>query len=316
MTKREGFLDKVYDLDDADKTQALYHDWATSYDEEMRVSGYASPGRAAAAMAAQVADITAPLLDLGCGTGLAGQAFRDAGFTTIDGTDFSEEMLAVARRKGLYRKITLGDLNDPIPARSGDYDNIAAVGVFSPGHAPAEMIDLVFGLLPVGGCFGFSLNDHALEERVTKAASETLRPMARWKSLSRSTASTCRGSISSRRSTCCVSSEPRGIRVLLLRQLVEGLQGLSAIDVGGATAHVDGDTNRLQDLLPRRAVANGRCRVKPYAAVAAPGNTYGQRDQLLRLGRQGTRRSRSPREGGEGFCQFRRHLAVAADRFG
>jgi len=164
MTKQEGFLDKVYDLDDAEKTQALYRDWAKSYDEELRASGYASPARTAAAMAAQVADVTAPLLDLGCGTGLAGQAFRNAGFITIDGTDFTEEMLEAAKAKGIYRKLTLGDLNDPIPAQPGDYANIAAVGVFSPGHAPAEMIDLVFGLLPQGGCFGFSLNDHALEE--------------------------------------------------------------------------------------------------------------------------------------------------------
>jgi len=164
MGKEDGFLDKVYDLDDARKTQELYRDWAASYDAELRDSGYASPARAAAAMAAQVADVTAPLLDLGCGTGLSGQAFRDAGFTTIDGTDFSEEMLAHAKTKGIYGKTTLGDLNDPIPAQEGEYANIAAVGVFSPGHAPAEMIDTVIGLLPKGGCFGFSLNDHALEE--------------------------------------------------------------------------------------------------------------------------------------------------------
>lgn len=165
MAKPSKFLDRAYDLDDAEKTRAFYRDWAESYDEEVRASGYASPARTAAAMAEAVADLTSPFLDLGCGTGLCGEALRKAGFTTIDGTDFSEEMLAAAEAKGIYRRLFKGDLNNPIPADPGDYANIAAVGVFSPGHAPAEMIDAVTALLPAGGCFGLSLNDHALAER-------------------------------------------------------------------------------------------------------------------------------------------------------
>ena len=164
MAGKKEFFDRAYDLDGPEKTRALYSEWAESYDAELREKGYASPARTAAAMAAQVADKTAPLLDLGCGTGLSGEVLRDAGFSVIDGTDFSPEMLAVAETKGLYRKLTKGDLNRPIPARPGDYANATAVGVFSPSHAPAEMIDAVMALLPAGGCFGFSLNDHALAE--------------------------------------------------------------------------------------------------------------------------------------------------------
>ena len=36
--------------------------------------------------------------------------------------------------------------------------------MFSPGHAPAALIDTVVELLPAGGCFVFSLNDHALAD--------------------------------------------------------------------------------------------------------------------------------------------------------
>lgn len=165
MAKQSKFLDRAYDLDTAEKTRAFYRDWAASYDEEVRASGYASPARTAAAMAETAGDLAAPFLDLGCGTGLSGEAFREAGFTTIDGTDFSEEMLAAAETKGIYRRLFKGDLNNPIPAAPGDYANIAAVGVFSPGHAPAEMIEAVIALLPQGGCFGLSLNDHALAEQ-------------------------------------------------------------------------------------------------------------------------------------------------------
>lgn len=163
MSDHSKFFDRVYGLDDAEKTRAFYADWAQSYDDDLRAQGYATPRRTAEAMAQAVADRTAPLLDLGCGTGLSGEAFVAAGFTTIDGSDFSEEMLAAAATKGLYRKLSQGDLNRPIPAEAGEYANIAAVGVFSPGHAPPEMTDAVVAVLPKGGCFGFSLNDHALK---------------------------------------------------------------------------------------------------------------------------------------------------------
>jgi SAM-dependent methyltransferase len=169
MSGETEFRAGAYDLDDPDKTRDFYRQWAETYDAEVKANGYASPARVAAAMAANVADKSAPLLDLGCGTGLSGEAFLAAGFTTVDGADFSAEMLAGAETKRIYRNLAKGDLQDPIPAEPGDYQNIAAVGVFSPGHAPVEMIDQVLGLLPPGGCFGFTLNDHALAEKSYEA---------------------------------------------------------------------------------------------------------------------------------------------------
>jgi len=161
----QGFLGDAYALDDAEETQAFYGAWAQTYEREVLRNGYATPARCAAALARTAVAVDAPLLDLGCGTGLSGEAFRQAGFSTIDGSDFSAEMLAHARGKPrLYRRLTRGNLEAPIPARAGEYGNIAAVGVFSPGHAPATMLDAVLALLPPAGCFVFSLNDHALAD--------------------------------------------------------------------------------------------------------------------------------------------------------
>ena len=164
MVRSGAFLDKAYGLDGSAKTQDFYRQWAETYETEMRVNGYATPARTAAAMAENASDLSAPILDLGCGTGLSGEALRAVGFTSIDGSDFSEEMLHIAASKNIYRELSPGDLNDPIPAKAGDYQNIAAMGVFSPGHAPPSIIGEVIGLLPRHGCFGFSLNDHALED--------------------------------------------------------------------------------------------------------------------------------------------------------
>lgn len=162
----QGFLGKAYALRSADETHALYAKWAVSYEDEIRANGYVTPNRCAQALSEVAGDKHAPLLDLGCGTGLSGEALKSQGFTTIDGSDFSQEMLDVAKSKtGVYRTLTLTDLAAPLPFSRAQYTNVAAVGVFSPGHAPAEMIARVVALLPSAGSFVFSLNDHALTDR-------------------------------------------------------------------------------------------------------------------------------------------------------
>lgn len=169
MTSKQ-FLKTAYDLGDLESTRAFYADWAETYDAEIRANGYATPQRCAEALATHVADVKRPMLDIGCGTGLSGIALREAGFTSVDGTDLSQEMLDIATHRdhadgGIYAELFLGLARDPLPISAGQYDNAAAVGVFSPGHAPPGMLDDVMGFLPVGGCFVFSMNDHALEDQ-------------------------------------------------------------------------------------------------------------------------------------------------------
>lgn len=163
------YLDKAYQLDDLESTRAFYSDWAETYDAEIRANGYATPDRCATALAGAVTDLTAPVLDIGCGTGLSGIALRAAAFTSVDGTDLSQEMIDIAtHREGpdgdIYRELFLGLARDPLPIGPGQYSHAAAIGVFSPGHAPPETVDTVLGFLPAGGCFVFSMNDHALED--------------------------------------------------------------------------------------------------------------------------------------------------------
>lgn len=158
------FLDDAYDLDDPAATQTFYRDWAGSYDEEVHSQGYVTPQRCARMLARHVADQTLPILDVGCGTGISGHALAAAGFSLIDGTDFSDEMLARARERTIYRRIFLHDLAHPIPLESGRTAHAVAAGALNPGHAPAEAIDHVLDILPDGGIFVFSLNDHALQD--------------------------------------------------------------------------------------------------------------------------------------------------------
>ena len=169
MTVKQ-FLKTAYDLGDLESTRAFYADWAETYDAEIKANGYATPTRCAEALATFATDKTRPVLDIGCGTGLSGIALREVGFTCIDGTDLSQEMLDIAtHRDDIYAELFLGLARDPLPIPPGQYDNAAAIGVFSPGHAPPETLDIVLSFLPKGGCFVFSMNDHALEDTAYQA---------------------------------------------------------------------------------------------------------------------------------------------------
>ena len=163
MPEQKDFLQRVYKVTSRAGAHALYQDWAADYETVVAENGYITPTRCAEALAAHVDDLTAPLLDLGCGTGLSGMAFREVGFTTIDGTDFSTEMLRqAAAKKGLYRCLIAANLDAGLPGKPGAYEHLAAVGIFSPNHAPASLLGAAIGGLPAGGCFVFSLNDHCL----------------------------------------------------------------------------------------------------------------------------------------------------------
>lgn len=165
MQDDTGFLHAAYELDTIDETRAFYDQWAATYDAEIAENGYETPKRCAAALGSVVPDLGASVLDLGCGTGLSGLALRQAGFTTIDGCDLSQGMLArAAQRDGLYRDLWLSDVSNPFPFDAGTYTHIAAIGVIASTHAPASTIDAALGALPSGGCLVFSLNDHTLQD--------------------------------------------------------------------------------------------------------------------------------------------------------
>lgn len=160
----DKFLDKVYDVSGAEETRALYDDWAASYDAEVGGAGYATPARTAQALARQMADPAAPVLDFGCGTGLSGVALRAAGLSTIDGVDVSEEMLGEARAKGAYRALDRIGFDDDLADRHGHYAAVAAIGVIGSGAAPLAVFDRLMALLEPGGLFAFSFNDHTLAD--------------------------------------------------------------------------------------------------------------------------------------------------------
>ena len=118
---------------------ALYRDWAIDYDADVfGTAGVTGTDRIADLLARHVPDRSAPLLDLGCGTGAAGVRLSALGFTAIDGVDLSPEMLAIAAAKGVYRSLVVADLNWPLPVRPGTYTGSVSAGTFRDGHVGPE----------------------------------------------------------------------------------------------------------------------------------------------------------------------------------
>jgi len=164
MPNPEDFFKDIYHFTSLDQTAAHYAKFAADYEAAMTAGGYVTPGRCAEALIKSGADKASPVLDIGCGSGLSGLALKAQGFETLDGTDYSEEMLAEAKPKNIYRALWQGDLTQPEPERAESYDAINAAGVLNPAHAPAETLDNVMEMLRPGGLFAFSLNDHAVED--------------------------------------------------------------------------------------------------------------------------------------------------------
>lgn len=145
MTDKRGpSLDAAYGLEGAEAARRLYADWASTYEDSFAASyDYVYPAQIAALYAGR-ADPAASVLDVGAGTGLVGRALRQHGVETVDGLDFSPEMLAVARDKGGYRDLIEADLLQPLPFPDGAWGGVVSAGTFTLGHlGPSPLGELV-----------------------------------------------------------------------------------------------------------------------------------------------------------------------------
>ena len=116
---------------DPDEVRRFYDEWAGGYDADLADWSYRAPERVAA-LTCEFGDVTLPLLDAGCGTGLSGRALRNAGWTgDIHGIDLSEESLRVAHASGAYTDAAAASLHDPLVFDDDVFGAVACVGVLT-----------------------------------------------------------------------------------------------------------------------------------------------------------------------------------------
>ena len=106
----------------------LFDQFSSDYDARMLGQlGYGAPG-----ILRSLADLVIPdrsrkysILDLGCGTGLAGLAFKDIA-STLDGVDLSPAMIEKARSREIYRELRIADLESALASIDHEYDLLLA----------------------------------------------------------------------------------------------------------------------------------------------------------------------------------------------
>src|SRR5256714_1857228 len=102
------------------------------------------------------------MLDLGCGTGLAGAGFRPH-VDWLVGIDLSPKMIEQARKEGLYDRLTVADIAQYLAeqrASNAAFHLVIAADVFAYVADFAETCRAVADALAPGGLFGFTVETH------------------------------------------------------------------------------------------------------------------------------------------------------------
>jgi predicted TPR repeat methyltransferase len=143
--------------------RALFDQYAPRFDEALARLAYRAPQYLREAVGRYCRDISRAtfreVLELGCGTGLAGAAFRPLA-RRLTGIDLSPAMVAQARSKKIYDRLETADLLHFLAAerdRGAVYDLVIAADVFVYLFDLAPAAAAVAGVLGVGGLFAFTV---------------------------------------------------------------------------------------------------------------------------------------------------------------
>jgi predicted TPR repeat methyltransferase len=136
----------------------LFDDYAWRFDKHLiKNLGYRAPALIIDALSAVVpGHHFASALDLGCGTGLMGEALRGR-VDHLVGVDLSAAMIAKARKRGVYDELIIGDAVAPMRERPGIFDLIVAADALVYIGDLAPLFAAVAWALAAEGLFAFSV---------------------------------------------------------------------------------------------------------------------------------------------------------------
>ena len=144
--------------------RALFDQYAARFDDALATLSYPAPAllrESVETVSGGAMPRFGAMLDLGCGTGLAGVAFRPH-VDWLVGVDLAPKMVEEARRKGLYDKLAVGDIVEFLGAQEeGAFHLVIAADVFVYLAALAPVCIAVARVLAPGGLFAFSVETHA-----------------------------------------------------------------------------------------------------------------------------------------------------------
>ncbi|WP_254565884.1 methyltransferase domain-containing protein [Oscillatoria sp. HE19RPO] len=143
----------IHDNKTTEELRKKYDAWAPIYDADLEKS-WVMPTHAVHLLQEVCPDREIRILDAGAGTGKVGEALAKLGYKNITAFDLSEEMLEVARKKQVYTALYPANLEEPLTFCDREiFDAIAAIGVFTYGHASPAGLSNLLPLLKPGGIF-------------------------------------------------------------------------------------------------------------------------------------------------------------------
>jgi predicted TPR repeat methyltransferase len=139
--------------------RTLFDQYAPRFDRALADLSYSAPALLRDAVTKHGARF-GTMLDLGCGTGLGGAAFRGH-VDWLIGVDLSSKMIDEARQKGLYDRLVVGDIALFLreqPEHSAHL--VIAADVFAYIADFSEVCAGVARVLAPDGLFGFTVETH------------------------------------------------------------------------------------------------------------------------------------------------------------
>ena len=166
-----------------EEVRGYYDDQAPTYDSTLAEWGYDAPWRAAELVLGSMrgGGSSHTVLDAGCGTGLAGQALRDAGFGgRLLGVDLSPDSVALAAGRGTYDDVAVGNLQQPLEYDDDSVDGVVCVGVLTYVPDVAAIWGEFCRITRRGGAIVLTQRDDLWRERRCNEVLHDLERDGRW----------------------------------------------------------------------------------------------------------------------------------------
>ena len=172
-------LQKAYGYQQSSDLQRFYDDTANGYEQYIKDTGYALPIHLVNFVKDKVALKKLLILDVGCGAGAVGELLSAINpYFTIDGVDFSIEMIKIAgdkkvdpmslksdAGKQIYRSLIKTYLKTDYGIISDcRYDLMVSAGVFTTGHLGFDDLINLLPCVKEGGNVAVTVKKNVYEE--------------------------------------------------------------------------------------------------------------------------------------------------------
>ena len=125
-----------------------YDLWAKQYEKELLEDyGYCAHIIGSKAFSTNELRKSCNIIDIGCGTGLVGESLKSSGFLNISGLDVSSKMIAIAKKKQIYKEFYQKKIENLEGVILKPFEALICVGSFGLGHIGPESLVLLVKLV-------------------------------------------------------------------------------------------------------------------------------------------------------------------------